>query len=61
LPDAIFAIRLFIGLIPGIALILASIILIWYPLKGDHWAEIQQKILIMHEEKAQKLKDLQRS
>ena len=58
---AILAIRLFIGLIPGIALILASLILIWYPLKGEHWADIQQKILVLHEEKAQKLKDLERS
>jgi GPH family glycoside/pentoside/hexuronide:cation symporter len=58
---AILAIRLFIGLIPGIALILASLILIWYPLKGEHWADIQRKILILHEEKAQKLKELQSS
>ena len=59
--EAILAIRLFIGLIPGIALILASIILIWYPLKGERWAEIQQKILELHDQKAQKLKDLERS
>ena len=60
-PEAILAIRLFIGLIPGIALILASLILIWYPLKGEHWADIQQKILVLHEEKAQKLKTLEKS
>jgi GPH family glycoside/pentoside/hexuronide:cation symporter len=60
-PEAILAIRLFIGLIPGIALILASLILIWYPLKGEHWADIQRNILILHEEKAQKLKELQSS
>jgi len=59
--EAILAIRLFVGLIPGIALILASIILIWYPLKGEHWVEIQQKILDLHAQKAQKLKDLERS
>jgi GPH family glycoside/pentoside/hexuronide:cation symporter len=58
---AILAIRLFIGLIPGIALILASLILIWYPLKGEHWADIQQKILVLHEEKARKLKALENS
>lgn len=60
-PEAIIAIRLFIGLIPGIALILASIILIWYPLKGEHWVEIQKQILELHDQKAQKLKDLERS
>jgi Na+/melibiose symporter-like transporter len=52
---------LFIGLIPGIALILAALILIFYPLKGEHWANIQKKILELYNQKAQKLKDLERS
>jgi len=57
---AILAIRLFIGLIPGIALILAAIILQFYPLKGEHWATMQQKILILHDEKHKKLQEMTR-
>ncbi|MHA1104923.1 MAG: MFS transporter [Promethearchaeota archaeon] len=57
---AIFAIRLFIGLIPGIALLLASIILQFYPLKGEHWAKMQKDILILHDEKHNKLQEMSR-
>ena len=58
--DAIFAIRLFIGLIPGIALLLAVIILQFYPLKGEHWAKMQEDILILHDEKHKKLQEMTR-
>lgn len=58
---AIFAIRLFIGLIPGIALILAAIILQFYSIKGEVWEKIQEDILILHEEKHRKLEELRRS
>ena len=58
--EAIFAIRLFIGLIPGIALILAAIILQFYPLKGEHWAKMQEDILILHDEKHKKLQEMTR-
>ncbi len=58
--EAILAIRLFIGLIPGIALILASIILQFYPLKGEHWAKMQEEILILHDEKHKKLQEMTR-
>ncbi|MHA2390421.1 MAG: MFS transporter [Promethearchaeota archaeon] len=57
---AIFAIRLFLGLIPGIALLLAAAILDFYPIKGDYWEKIQKEILILHEEKLKKLEDLER-
>lgn len=57
---AIFAIRLFIGLIPGIALILAALILQFYPIKGDYWKKIQKEILILHDEKHKKLKEMER-
>jgi len=56
----IFAIRLFIGLIPGIALILAALILQLYPIKGEYWQNIQKEILILHDEKHKKLKEMER-
>jgi len=60
-PGEVFlAIRIFIGLIPGICLLLAAAILMLYPLKGEYWKEIQEKVLIMHEEKSEKLADMER-
>jgi hypothetical protein len=35
--SAIFGIKALIGLIPGVALILGAIILIWFPLGGRTW------------------------
>ncbi len=58
--EAIFAIRLFISLIPGIALILAAFILQLYPIKGDYWDKIQKDVLILHDQKHKKLKELER-
>ena len=58
--EAIFAIRLFISLIPGIALILAAFILQLYPIKGDYWDKIQKDILILHDQKHKKLMELER-
>jgi len=60
-PAAIFAIRLFIGLIPGIALIIAALILQLYPIKGEYWKKIQKDILILHDEKHKKLEELEGS
>jgi GPH family glycoside/pentoside/hexuronide:cation symporter len=58
--EAIFAIRLFIGLIPGIALVLAALILQLYPIKGEYWEKLQKDILILHDKKQKKLEDLER-
>lgn len=52
------SIRLFIGLIPGIALLLASLILQFYPLKGEYWEKIQKEILELHAEKHKKYQAL---
>jgi GPH family glycoside/pentoside/hexuronide:cation symporter len=58
-PDsALFAIKILIGLIPGIAVLLGAIILIWYPLKGDYLKTIKEKTLEMHKEKESKLRQL---
>lgn len=58
--EAILAIRLFIGLIPGIALIIAALILQLYPIKGEYWEKLQKDILILHDQKHKKLEDLER-
>ena len=55
-----FAIRAFMGLIPAIALYLEVLILQLYPLKGDYLAEVQQKILVLHQEKHAKLQEMEK-
>ena len=54
---AIFMIKIIIGLIPGIAMIIGVILLVFYPLKGDYLKEIQEKVLQMHAEKHAKLRE----
>lgn len=55
-PEAvIFMIKVVIGLLPGIALVIGALILIFYPLKGDYLSQIHQQVEKMHEEKKQKL------
>jgi len=58
--EAILAIKLFMGLIPGIALILEALILQLYPLKGEYWAKIQKDILILHDKKHAKLLEMEK-
>jgi len=59
--DAVYlAIRIFIGLIPAIALYLEVLILQFYPLKGEYWEKVQEEVLELHEEKKGKLRDLER-
>ena len=53
--SAIFGIKTLVGLIPGVAMLLGALILIWYPLKGKYLQEVQSKVLTMHAEKQEKL------
>ena len=53
--NVFLAIRIFIGVIPGVALLLGALILFFYPLKGDYLKGIQSKVLVMHEEKKAQL------
>lgn len=53
--SAIMGIKIITGLIPGIAMLLGAIILIWYPLRGEYLKSIQTKVLEMHTEKHKKL------
>ncbi|WP_457559102.1 MFS transporter [Candidatus Harpocratesius sp.] len=58
-PKVFLGIRLFVGVIPGIVLIIGAIILCFYPLKGDYLKTIQTKVLEIHAEKEKKLKETQ--
>jgi GPH family glycoside/pentoside/hexuronide:cation symporter len=49
--SALFGIKTLVGLIPGIAMLLGALILIWYPLKGKYLQDVQSRVLEMHAEK----------
>jgi len=53
--DAIIGIKVFTGLIPGIAMLLGALILFAYPLHGAYLKEVQDQVLEMHAEKKMKL------
>jgi GPH family glycoside/pentoside/hexuronide:cation symporter len=55
---AIFGIKSLIGLVPGVALIIGAILLIWYPLRGARLEEVQAKVLDLHEKKHQELEKM---
>ncbi|HSV85342.1 MAG TPA: MFS transporter [Levilinea sp.] len=57
--SAIFGMKVIAGLIPGLAMFLGAVILIWYPLRGNYLASVQQKVLEMHGEKQAKFDNLQ--
>lgn len=48
-------IKIFTGLIPGLSCLLGALLLVWYPLRGSYLAEIQEKVLHMHQEKREAL------
>lgn len=54
-PEAIFGIRAFMGLIPGAAMLLGALILVWYPLRGEYLRKVQQQVLELHAWKHQQL------
>jgi GPH family glycoside/pentoside/hexuronide:cation symporter len=53
--SAIFGIKALVGLIPGIALLLGALILVWFPLRGSYLGEVQEKVLRLHAEKKSRL------
>ncbi len=60
-PDsAVMGIKLFIGLIPGIALLIGALILVWFPLKGAYLKEVQTKVLALHKDKKYRLDEMER-
>jgi glycoside/pentoside/hexuronide:cation symporter, GPH family len=56
---AIFGMKVIAGLVPGVAMFLGAIILIWYPLRGTYLQSVQQKVLEMHADKEARLVDMQ--
>jgi GPH family glycoside/pentoside/hexuronide:cation symporter len=49
--SAIFGIKVFIGLIPGIAMLLGALILFWFPLRGARLEKMQHDLLDLHAKK----------
>lgn len=60
-PQAFLAIKLFTSLIPGLALLLAASILLFYPIRGEYWEKIQKEVLILHDKKHEKLKEMEKT
>jgi GPH family glycoside/pentoside/hexuronide:cation symporter len=58
--DVAFAIKAFMGLIPAIALFIEVLILQLYPLKGEYLAKVQKEVLALHNEKHDKLMELEK-
>jgi glycoside/pentoside/hexuronide:cation symporter, GPH family len=52
---AIFGIKVFIGLIPGIAMLMGAAILFFFPLKGERLEQMQKAVLVMHAKKKAQL------
>ncbi len=50
-------IRIYVGVITGVAVLSGALILKFYPLRGEYLAGIQRKVLEMHAEKARKLQE----
>jgi len=57
--SAIFGIKSFIGLIPGIALLLGAIILQFFPLKGSYLQDVQNEVLELHAQKNARLEAIE--
>jgi GPH family glycoside/pentoside/hexuronide:cation symporter len=49
--SALFGIRSLVGLIPGVAMILGAIILVWFPLRGAYLDRVQAEVLALHARK----------
>jgi glycoside/pentoside/hexuronide:cation symporter, GPH family len=59
-PDsAMFGIKCFIGLIPGIAMLLGALILFWFPLRGERLAKMQRDLLELHARKRREYEKMQ--
>jgi glycoside/pentoside/hexuronide:cation symporter, GPH family len=53
--SAIFGIKALIGLIPGVALLIGAVLLHFYPLQGKNLMRMQERLLVLHAEKHEKL------
>ena len=48
---AIWGIKALVGLIPGCAMFLGALILVWFPLRGDYLTKVQSDVLALHAQK----------
>lgn len=48
---ALFGIRSIVGLIPGLALLISAVILVFFPIKGERLTALKARIMVMHAEK----------
>lgn len=53
--EAVMGIKIFSGVIPGAACLLGALLLVWYPLRNARLKEVQRQVLILHQQKKQKL------
>lgn len=58
--SALTGIKIVAGLVPGIAMLLGAIILIWFPLRGEYLSKIKEQILQMHADKHMRLSQSQK-
>ncbi|MGD8398205.1 MAG: MFS transporter [Anaerolineae bacterium] len=56
--SALFGIRTLVGLIPGVALLLGALILVWYPLRGEYLGQVKAQVLALHETKHARLTEM---
>ncbi len=56
---AVMGIKIFAGVIPGVACLLGALLLIWYPLRGQRLKEVQEKVLVLHQEKFEAFEQLE--
>jgi GPH family glycoside/pentoside/hexuronide:cation symporter len=59
--EAIMGIKLFTGVIPGVACLLGAAILFLFPLRGQHLKNVQKEVLELHQQKQQAFKELEQA
>ena len=50
--EALMGIKIFTGVIPGLACLLGALILVWYPLRGERLRNIQEEVLRLHQHRS---------
>ncbi len=56
---ALFGIRSIVGLIPGVAMVIGAVILLFFPIRGKHLVELKEKIVVLHAEKKAELERIE--
>lgn len=56
--EALFGIKVLIGLIPGIAMLIGAILLRWYPLRGQYLEKVKAEVLALHAQKHAQLEKM---